>query len=554
MEHPWLKNYPPGVPHKIGALEHKNLVDFFDFYHQRHGGYIAFENMGVKLTYGQVDTYSKNFGAFLQKLGLKPGDRIAIQLPNILQFPVAFIGALKAGLIIVPTNPLYTPREMEHQFKDSGAKAIVILSNFVCNLEKIIENTSIKHVIVTRPGDMMGFVKGGIINFVIKYIKKIEPEYNLKKTISFNSALTEGQKCKLKKIPLNSEDLAILQYTGGTTGLSKGVQLSHFNILSHTEIIRAAFNAAFTGNNKDIAITSLPLYHILSLALNLICCYVWGSKNVLITNPRDIPGFIKELKKHKFTFITGVNTLYNALLNHPEFATVDFSNLKLATAGAMALQDSVAKRWQELTGIPIIQGYGLSENSGALSANPFNGLNRSETIGLPLPSTELGITDESGNLLPPGEVGEICARGPQVMKGYWNFDNSNVFFKDNWLRTGDMGFMDTEGYFKIVDRKKDMINISGLKVFPNEIEEVISSHPKVFESAAIGVPDEHCGEAVKLFVVKKDMTLSENELKEYCVANFVKYKIPKYFVFIDSIPKTPVGKILRRELRDKLQE
>ncbi len=553
MEHTWLKNYPPGIPHTIGTLDHQNLNEFFDFHHHRHGNHIAFENMGTKLTYDQVNSHSTNFGAFLQKLGLKPGERIAIQLPNILQFPIVFIGAIKAGLIVVPTNPLYTPREMEYQFKDSGAKAIVILSNFAHNLENIIKNTSIKHVIVTRIGDLLGMVKGTIINLVIKHIKRIEPSYRLTQAITFNKALKEGQKCELTKVPLKPEELAVLQYTGGTTGLAKGAQLSHFNILSHAQIIRDYFNAGFLGNNKDIVITPLPLYHIFSLGINLMGGYIWGAKNVLITNPRDIPGFIKELKKHKFTLITGVNTLYNALLNHPEFATVDFSKLKIASTGAMALHESVFNRWKDLTGVSIIQGYGLSENSGALSANPIGGLNKSDTIGIPLPSTELGILDENGKLMPAGEVGEICARGPQIMKGYWNSDNTGVFYNDNWFRTGDMGIMDDDGYFKIVDRLKDIINISGLKVFPNEIENVISLHPKVFESAVIGVPDEQCGEAVKLFVVKKDSTLTEHELKEYCHANFVKYKIPKYIIFTDSIPITPVGKILRRELRHKEQ-
>jgi len=550
MEHPWLKNYPSGIPHRIGTLDHKNLIEFFDFYRHQHGGHVAFENMGTKLTYDQIDIYSTNFGAYLQKVGLKPGERIAIQLPNILQFPIVFIGALKAGLIVVPTNPLYTPREMEHQFKDSGAKAIVILSNFACNLEKIIENTSIKHVIVTRIGDLLGIIKGAVINFMIKHIKRIEPEYRLSETITLKKVLSEGQKRTLAKVPLEPEALAVLQYTGGTTGLAKGAQLSHYNILSHTQIVRDYFNAGFSGDHKEIVITALPLYHIFSLGINLMGSYVWGAKNVLITNPRDIRGFINELKKHKFTLITGVNTLYNALLNHPEFATVDFSKLKIASAGAMALHESVFNRWKDLTGISIIQGYGLSENSGALTANPISGLNKSDTIGMPLPSTELAILDENGKLLPPGDVGEICARGPHVMKGYWNSDNTGVFFEDNWFRTGDMGIMDADGYFKVVDRLKDMINISGLKVFPNEIENVVTLHPKVLEAAAIGIPDEQCGEAVKLFVVKKDITLTEHELKEYCIANFVKYKIPKHIVFTDLIPKTPVGKILRRELRD----
>ena len=552
MEHPWLKNYPHGIPFEIGTPDHQNLIEFFDFYHQKNGGQVAFENMGVGLTYEQADILSTNFGAYLQNVGLKPGDRIAIQLPNILQFPIAFVGAIKAGLIVVPTNPLYTPREMEHQFKDSGAIAIVIFSNFACNLEKIIDKTSINHVIVTRLGDILGPVKGLVTNFVIKSLRKMEPRYSITGAVKFRNALKEGKRLTLVKRSSNLEDVAVLQYTGGTTGVAKGAKLSHRNILSHTEQLACWLKSGFSGNHQEITITALPLYHIYSLTVSLLGGYYFGVKNIFITNPRDIPGFIKELGKHKFTAITGVNTLYNALLNHPSFKNLDFSNLKIAGTGAMALQSSVEKRWRELTGISIIQGYGLSENSGALSCNPLLGLNKLDTVGLPLPGTELGIFDETGMALPQGEVGEVCARGPQVMKGYWNSDNTGVFFEGGWFRTGDMGLMDEDGYFKIVDRKKDMIIVSGLKVFPNELENVIMSHPKVFECAVIGVPDEHCGEAVKLFVVKKDQTLSEWELKEFCVENFVKYKIPKYIVFTDSMPKTPVGKILRRELRKQL--
>jgi long-chain acyl-CoA synthetase len=552
MEYPWLKSYPPGIPHKMEGPSYQNLTEFFDDHHLQRKHQISIENMGVQLTYDQVGLLSSNFGAYLQKVGLNPGDRIAIQLPNILQFPVAFIGALKAGLIVVPTNPLYTPREMEHQFNDAGVKAIVILSNFAHNLEKIIARTSIKHVIVTRVGDLLGTVKGSLINFVVKSVKKTEPEYKLSGVVKFKSALREGKAVKLKKIEANAHDLAVLQYTGGTTGLAKGAQLSHGNILWHTKQIASWLSPGLASNSKEIIITALPLYHIYSLTVNLMGGYHVGGKNVLITNPRDIPGFIKTLRKQKFTLISGVNTLYNALLNHPSFQTIDFSSLRVAGSGAMALQSSVAKRWKDLTGVSLVQGYGLSENSGALSCNPLIGINKIDTVGLPLPNTELRILDELGNSLPQGEAGEICARGPQIMKGYWNSDNNGVFFDSDWFRTGDIGIMDPDGYFKIVDRKKDMISVSGLKVFPNEIESVVSSHPKVLECAAVGVHDETCGEAVKLFVVKRDVTLTELELKKYCIENFVKYKIPKYIVFIDSVPKSPVGKVLRRELRDTM--
>jgi long-chain acyl-CoA synthetase len=551
MDQPWFKHYPPGMPRNIDSVEHQSLSEFFDHYHRKHAHHVAFECMGVRVTYHEVDQYATHFGSYLQHLGLKAGDRIAIQLPNILQFPVAFIGALKAGLIVVPTNPLYTPREMEHQFNDAGVKAIIILSNFAYNLDKIIRNTSIQHVIVTRIGDLLGVVKGCLTNFVIKRIKKAEPEYRRDGVILFRKALAQGKKLNLHPRKNGSEEVAVLQYTGGTTGLAKGAQLSHRNILFHTTQFTTWLQAGIQGHYRDIVITALPLYHIYSLTLNLMSCYAIGGKNVLIVNPRDINGFIKELKKHAFSVFGGVNTLFNALLNHPSFKTLDFSHLKIAGAGAMALQATVAARWKETTGVDILQGYGLSENSGALCVNVLGGLNKIDTVGVPLPSTELGIFDDSGTALPQGEVGEICARGPQVMKGYWNSENKDVFFEGNWFRTGDLGAMDADGYFKIVDRKKDMIIVSGLKVFPNEIENVIGSHPKVLECAVVGVPDEYCGEAVKLFVVKREPSLTGEELKRFCIENFAKYKIPKLIVFVDGLPKTPVGKILRRELRDR---
>jgi long-chain acyl-CoA synthetase len=554
MKHPWLKNYPPGMPHAVNVPKQKNLAEFFSEQHSLHGDNIAFENMGVTLTYREMEAHSNAFAAYLQNLGLRPGDRIAIQLPNILQFPVAFIGACKAGLIIVPTNPLYTPREMEHQFNDSGVTAIVILSNFAHNLEKIIIKTSIKHVIVTRIGDLLGTVKGMLINFVVKTVKKSEPTYCLPGSRRFMQALKVGKQLKRAKVEASHEDIAVLQYTGGTTGLSKGAQLSHGNILYHASQISTWLQPGFKGNHEDVVICPLPLYHIYALGVALMIGYGLGCKIVLITNPRDISAFVKELKKHKFSIFAGVNTLFNALIRHPRINEVDFSSLRIVGAGAMALQDSVAQRWKELTGVAILQGYGLSENSGALSSNPVSGKNKNDTVGLPIPSTELGIFDESGRQLPQGDVGEICARGPQVMRGYWNMDNKKVFFEGGWFRTGDMGFMDEDGYFKMVDRKKDMINVSGLKVFPNEIENVVAGHPKILECAALGIPDPHCGEAVQLFVVKKDGSLTEDEVMKFCRENFAKYKVPKRIEFIDAIPKTPVGKILRRVLRENEKE
>ena len=538
------------MPHTVDVPKQKNLSEFFTQQQDLHRDYVAFENMGVTLTYREMQEHSDAFAAYLQHLGLRTGDRIAIQLPNILQFPVAFVGAIKASLIVVPTNPLYTPREMEHQFNDSGVTAIVILSNFAHNLEKIIGKTSIKHVIVTRIGDMLGVLKGTLVNFIIKNVKKSEPAYSLPGCLSFRHALRTWKQLKQITLHASLDNVAVLQYTGGTTGLSKGAQLSHGNILYHASQIFTWLQPGLLGNHRDIIICPLPLYHIYALGLALMVGYQLGCKIVLITNPRDISAFVKELRKHKLSVFAGVNTLFNALLNHPRINDVDFSNLRVVGAGAMALQDSVAQRWKELTGVAILQGYGLSENSGALSSNPVSGKNKNDTVGLPIPSTELGVFDESGKSLMQGEIGEICARGPQVMRGYWNMDNKDVFFDDGWFRTGDMGSMDEDGYFRIVDRKKDMINVSGLKVFPNEIENVLAGHPKILECAALGFPDPQCGEVVKLFVVKKDPSLTEDEVMNFCRENFVKFKVPKRIEFIDAIPKTPVGKILRRTLRE----
>ncbi len=549
---PWFSKYPSGTPHEIGPLEYQSLVDLFRASSKKFKDRIAFENMGAMLTFSEVDVLSTAFAAYLQKeMGLRKGDRIAIQMPNLLQFPIAFIGALKAGLIVVNTNPLYTPREMEHQFKDSGITAIVILENFASNLQAIADKTSVKHIIIARIGDMIGTLKGAITNFVVKHVKKMVPEYHLPNAISFNEVLKKGARLSLEKPIINIEDLAVLQYTGGTTGVAKGAQLSHRNIIAHNIMITHWFKPYMSESQPNVMITAIPMYHIFGLTVNGVLMYSTGVKNVLITNPRDIPGFIKELKKHKFTILTGVNTLFNGLLNNPKFKEVDFSFLHGAVAGAMAVQDAVANKWLEVTGTDIVEGYGLSETSPVLCCNPLDGKHKRGTIGLPMPSTEVAIFDDDGNQVPQGQSGEICARGPQVMRGYWQKDNEGVFFQKEWFRTGDIGIMEVDGYFKIVDRKKDMIKVSGFNVYPNEIENVLASHPKVLEVAAIGMPDAKSGEVIKVFIVKKDQSLSEEELKAFCHTNLTNYKVPKYFEFRTELPKTNVGKILRRALKEQ---
>lgn len=548
----WQKHYPAGVAKEIGPMKFGSLPEFFRDACKRYRDRIAFENMGIALTFGEVDELSDNFAAYLQqKLGLKKGERIAIQMPNLLQFPVAFIGALKAGLIVVNTNPLYTPREMEHQFKDSGVSAILIVENFAYNLETIRQSVPAKHIIVTSMGDMLGGLKGMIVNFVVRKIKKLVPAYNLPGALSFKSVMAEGAKLKLQLIGHDVEDVAVLQYTGGTTGISKGAQLSHRNILAHNLMVQEWFRPYLNPASQDIIITAIPMYHIFALTVNGVLMMSCGVKNVLITNPRDMKGFCKELRKHKFTIMTGVNTLFNGLLNNPNFASIDFTHLHGAIGGGMAVQDAVAEKWQKVTGTGLIEGYGLSETSPVLCCNPLDGKHKRGTIGIPVPSTEVAIFDDDGKQLAQGETGEICARGPQVMRGYWEKDNQGVFFHKDWFRTGDIGIMDAEGFFKIVDRKKDMIKVSGFNVFPNEIENVLASMPKILEIAAIGVPDEKSGEVIKVFVVKKDQSLTKEEILEYCHKNLTNYKVPKHIEFMTELPKSNVGKIIRRVLKEQ---
>lgn len=549
---PWFKHYPKGTPETIGAYEYQSLIELFEASSRKFADRVAFENFGKSMTFAEVDRLSNHFAAYLQnELKLKKGDRIAIQMPNLLQFPIAFIGSLKAGLIVVNTNPLYTPREMEHQFNDAGISAVVIVANFAHNLEQIVSKIPAKHIIVTHMGDMLGTLKGALVNFVVRRIKKMVPDFHLPMSISFKSALAKGANLSLQKPSVAIEDIAVLQYTGGTTGISKGAQLSHRNIIAHNMMITEWFRPIMSTNQQDIIITALPLYHIFALTVNGVLMYSQGVKSIFITNPRDIPGFVKELKKHKFSIITGVNTLFNGLMNNPEFRTCDFSYLKGSIGGGMAVQDAVASEWEKVTGKPLVEGYGLSETSPVLCCNPLDGGHRRGTIGVPMPGTEVAIFDDDGNQLPQGETGEICARGAQVMRGYWQKNNEGVFFGTDWFRTGDIGYMDTEGFFRIVDRKKDMIKVSGFNVYPNEIENVLAGHPKVLEVAAIGIADAKSGEVIKAFIVKKDPSLTEDELKRFAHENMTNYKVPRYFEFRDELPKTNVGKILRRALKEQ---
>ncbi len=550
---PWVTSYPKGIPPEIKLYEYSSVVELFESSCEKYRDRVAFENMGVKITYGEVDKRARDFAAYLQSIGLVKGDRIAIQMPNLLQFPIVFFGALRAGLIVVNTNPLYTPREMEHQFKDSGAKAIVIVANFAFHLEKILANTSIKHIILTELGDMLGGFKGALVNFVVKHIKKMVPTFNLPTAVLFKHAMKKGESLSFSKPAIANSDIAILQYTGGTTGIAKGAQLTHGNIVAHNSMITHWFSPYLKQESMgEVIITAIPMYHIFALTVNGVLMFTVGAKSILITNPRDIKGFCKELKKHKFTIITGVNTLFNGLLNSPNFTSLDFSHLKGAVGGGMAVQDVVAKKWEQVTGKPLVEGYGLSETSPVLCCNPLDGTHKLGTIGLPMPSTDVAIFDDNGKKLAQGETGEICAKGPQVMPGYWQKDNEGVFYPGGWFKTGDIGIMDEKGFFKIVDRKKDMIKVSGFNVFPNEIENVTAAHPKVLEVAAIGITDAKSGEAIKVFVVKRDQSLTEEELKKYLHENLTNYKVPKYIEFRNDLPKTNVGKILRRALKEEV--
>jgi long-chain acyl-CoA synthetase len=549
-ERPWLKLYPKGVPANIDPDMYPRLTDMLDDSFKKYRDLPAFIFMGKVLTFGEVDRLSNDFAAYLQSRGLEPGDRIALMMPNLMQYPIALFGALRAGLIVVNTNPLYTPREMRHQFIDSGAKAILIAENFAHNLEQIIHETSIKTVILTSIGEMLG-LKGVLVNFVIRRVKKMVPKYRLANTVTFSEALRQGRRFSVKPHPSGPDDVIILQYTGGTTGVSKGAMLTNRNLVSNMQQIRA-WLAPVMPEGKMMAMCPLPLYHIFAFTVNCLAFLSVGGCNVLIVNPRDIKSVIKEWAKHKPNVFVGVNTLYNALLNHPDFASLDFSNLRVSVGGGMAVQRAVWERWLQVTGSPLVEGYGLTESSPVICVNPVDENNRVGSVGLPVPSTDVRIADEQGNVLPPGGVGEIQAKGPQIMKGYWQRPEATAeVIKDGWLCTGDIGYMSEDGFFYIVDRKKDMILVSGFNVYPNEVEDVIALHPKVLEVAVVGVPDEKSGEAVKAFIVKKDPSLTADEIIAHCRQQLTAYKVPKHVEFRTELPKTNVGKILRRLLREE---
>ena len=547
----WHKSYDAGVPTEININQYTSINEVIEISLKKYRDRPAWHCMGTTLSYGQMDELSKKFASYLQNdLKLQRGDRVALMMPNILQYPVALYGILRAGLTVVNVNPLYTARELEHQMKDSGTKAIVIFANSAGILQKILGQTEIKHVILTEIGDMLKFPKNHIVNFVIKKVKKMVPPYEIPSATSFLDCLAKGNASTYVKPDVKLEDIAFLQYTGGTTGVAKGAMLTHKNIVSN--IFQAGgWLRNFATEGKEIMITPLPLYHIFSLTANCLFYGHIGALNILITNPRDMPGFVKELKKWKFTAITGVNTLFNGLLNTPGFNEVDFSHMKLSLGGGMAVQKVVAERWKQVTGVPLIEAYGLTETSPAACMNPMTLKNFNGFIGLPIPSTEVEIKDDNGKTIPLGEIGEICIRGPQVMAGYWKRDDetAKVMTPDGFFKSGDLGFMMEDGFVKIVDRKKDMILVSGFNVYPNELEDVICSHPKVLEAAAIGVPDEKSGEVVKIFVVKKDDTLTQDELMKFCRDNLTSYKVPKSIEFRKELPKTNVGKILRKDLR-----
>jgi long-chain acyl-CoA synthetase len=551
MQRPWLKLYPEGIPAEVDTMAYRSLKHILEASCARFADLPAYGNMGQTITYRELDQLSRDFAAYLQKVvGLKKGDRLAIMLPNLLQYPIALFGAQRAGVVVVNTNPLYMPRELEHQLNDSGAVAIVVLENFAHTLEHVIARTAVKTVITTQIGDMLPAFKRMLTNLVVKHVKKMVPEWHLARSTTFTDALAAGRNQILDDAAVGYEDLAFLQYTGGTTGLAKGAMLTQGNMVANLQQV-AAWIARDLIDGNEVAVIPLPLYHIYALTCSLVYMKI-GARIELITNPRDMPAFIATLKKVPFTTLIGVNTLYNMLLNTPGFAELDLKRLKLASAGGMAVQRAVAERWKQMTGVPLVEGYGLTETAPVAISNPLNIADWTGNIGVPIPSTDAAILDEDGAVMPVGQVGEISIKGPQVMKGYWQRpeETAKVFSRDGWFRTGDMGFMDPDGRFKITDRKKDMIIVSGFKVFPNEIEDVVMSHPGVLEVAAVGEPDDRSGEAVKIVVVKKDPALTEAQLLDYCRQRLAAYKVPKIVEFrTEPLPKTNIGKILRRELR-----
>ena len=555
-DRPWLSSYPAGVATDIDTSQYTSLVQLIEDSYRQYSSRVAYSFMGKEMTYAEADSLSQAFAAYLQGLGLVKGDRVAIMMPNVPQYPVAVAGVLRAGLVVVNVNPLYTPRELEHQLKDSGAKAIVIIENFAATLTQCIANTPVKHVVLAAMGDRLGLLKGALVNYVVRNVKKMVPAYHLPQAVRFNEAIARGTKGTLKKPDIKPDDVAVLQYTGGTTGVSKGAVLLHRNVVANalqSEAWNTPAMKTIPAGEQPTAVCALPLYHIFAFAVNMMLSLRMGGKTILIPNPRDIPAVLKELSQHTFHSFPAVNTLFNGLANHPDFGTVNWRNLKVSLGGGMAVQHAVAKLWLEKTGCPICEGYGLSETSPSASCNPVTSHEFSGTIGVPIPGTSMKCLDDDGHEVPMGQPGEIAIKGPQVMAGYWQRpdETAKVMTADGYFKTGDVGIMDERGYFKIVDRKKDMVLVSGFNVYPNEVEDVVASCPGVMECAVVGVADEKTGEAVKLVIVKKDEALTEAQVREFCKANMTGYKQPKVIEFRTELPKTPVGKILRRELRDK---
>jgi len=556
LDRPWLSAYPPGVPADIDASQYASLVALMEESFTKNAAAVAYSFMGKDITFGQTDSLSQAFAAYLQGLGLAKGDRVAIMMPNVPQYPVTVAAILRAGYVVVNVNPLYTPRELEHQLKDSGAKAIVIIENFASTLEQCIANTPVKHVVLTAMGDQLGMLKGALVNYVVRNVKKMVPAFNLPSAVRFNEAVAQGTRGTLKRPDIKPDDVAVLQYTGGTTGVSKGAVLLHRNVIANvlqSEAWNGPAMSSMTSGVQPTYVCALPLYHIFAFTVNMMLGMRTGGKNILIPNPRDLPAVLKELSKHKVHSFPAVNTLFNGLANHPDFNTVDWSHLKISLGGGMAVQSAVAKLWLEKTGCPICEGYGLSETSPSASCNPTNSKAFTGTIGVPIPGTWFKLLDDDGNEVPAGQPGEIAIKGPQVMAGYWQRpdETAKVMTPDGYFKSGDIGVVDERGFFKIVDRKKDMILVSGFNVYPNEVEDVVSGMEGVMECACVGVMDEKSGEAVKLVIVKRNPELTEAQVREFCKTNLTGYKQPKVVEFRTELPKTPVGKILRRELRDK---
>ena len=552
----WLKHYPQGVPAEIKPEAYTSLVALMEESFQKYAKRVAYSFMGKEVTYAQTDSLSRAMGVYLQSLGLAKGDRVAIMLPNVPQYPVAVAAILRAGYVVVNVNPLYTPRELEHQLKDSGSKAIIIIENFAHTLEQVLANTPVKHVVLCAMGDQLGLIKGALVNHVVRNVKKMVPAYRLPEAVKYNDAIARGTKGTLKPVTLTLDDIAVLQYTGGTTGVSKGAVLLHRNLVANVIQSEAWYQPALKkvpAGEQIVTICALPLYHIFGFNSNMMLGMRMGGCNILIPNPRDMPAVLKELSKHKFHSFPAVNTLFNGLANHPDFNTVNWKSLIISVGGGMAVQSAVAKLWLEKTGCPIVEGYGLSETSPSATCNPVDSTAYSGNIGMPLPSTDIRLLDDDGADVPAGQPGEIAIKGPQVMAGYWQRpdETAKVMTADGFFRTGDIGTVDERGYFKIVDRKKDMVLVSGFNVYPNEVEDVVSQLEGVLECAVVGVPDDKTGEAVKLVIVKKDPDLTEARVREYCKTNLTGYKQPRVIEFRAEMPKTPVGKILRRELRDK---